>query len=119
MSLNLLLDEDSQAKYLVKLLQASSHNVLTVHEAGISGQPDPDVLDFAKQNQRILLTRNCDDFLILHEVSPDHWGILAIYHDADVSKNMSYQDIVRAIANLEAAEFDFTHQFVVLNQWDY
>lgn len=106
MSLNLLLDEDSQAKYLVKLLQAAGHNVLTVNKAGISGQPDPDVLTFAQQNQRILLTRNCNAFLLLHEINPNHWGVLAVYHDADFSKNMSYQDIVRAIANLEAAKFD-------------
>lgn len=119
MSLNLLLDEDSQAKYLVQLLQAENHSVLTVNNAGMSGQPDHKILTFASQKNRILLTRNCHDFLRLHENNENHCGILAVYQDAESSKNMSYQAIVKAIANLESAEFSFTKQFVVLNHWNY
>jgi uncharacterized protein YeaO (DUF488 family) len=33
LSLRMLLDEDSQAKYLVNLLQTAGHDVLTVNEA--------------------------------------------------------------------------------------
>ena len=40
MSLRLLLDEDSQAKYLVNLLQIAGHDVLTVNEADLMTQSD-------------------------------------------------------------------------------
>jgi hypothetical protein len=32
---------------------------------------------------------------------------------------MSYQAIVKAIDNLETAEYELNNQFVVLNQWSY
>ncbi|MCG8368238.1 MAG: DUF5615 family PIN-like protein [Pseudanabaenales cyanobacterium] len=119
MSLRLLLDEDSQAKYLVNLLQASQHEVLTVNEVNLAGQPDPVVLSYAKQQGYVLLTRNCNDFQELHLADPSHSGILAIFQNADKSKNMSYKDIIRAISNLEKSELSLENQFVILNQWNY
>ncbi|MBH8554997.1 DUF5615 family PIN-like protein [Nostocaceae cyanobacterium CENA357] len=115
----MLLDEDSQAKYLVNLLQVASHDVVTVNAVGLMNRPDSVVLDQARQDQRVLLTRNCNDFLELHQANPTHSGILAIYQNSDAAKNMSYQLIVKAIANLEAAEYALKNQFVILNQWNY
>ncbi|WP_413201117.1 DUF5615 family PIN-like protein [Nostoc piscinale] len=115
----MLLDEDSQAKYLVNLLQAAGYDVVTVNTAGLMNRPDSVVLDYARQNQRVLLTRNCDDFQELHQANPVHSGILAVYQNSDATKNMSYQLIVKAIANLEAAEYILNNQFVILNQWNY
>lgn len=119
MSLALLLDEDSQAKYLVRLLKGAGHNVLTINEADIAGFPDDKVLAYARKYNRILLTRNCDDFQALHQANPNHPGILAIYQDAEPAKNMSYQAIVDTIGNLEAAGLALVNQFVVLNQWKF
>ena len=117
MSLKLLLDEDSQAKYLVNLLQAAQHSVLTVNGANLTGQSDQSVLAYAKQKGCILLTRNCGDFHELHLVGSLHNGILAVYQSADESKDMSYRDIVQAISNLEKSSIALENQFVVLNQW--
>jgi len=119
LSLTLLLDEDSQAKYLVKLLIEADHRVLTVNQAGIMGNSDMKVLEYACQHNRILLTRNCDDFQLLHQTNPQHSGILAVYQNAEISKNMSYKAIVRAIHNLETSGLNLVGQFVVLNQWHY
>lgn len=58
----MLLDEDSQAKYLVNLLRAAGHDVITINEAGLMGQSDSFLLEYARQQGRVLLTRNCDDF---------------------------------------------------------
>ncbi len=116
MSLPLLLDEDSQAKYLVNALKAAGHAVLTANDAEITGFPDDKVLDYARQHNRILLTRNCDDFRTLHQANSTHPGILAVYQDAKPAKNMSYQTIAKAIGNLEAAGLDLANQFVILNQ---
>ncbi|MGF1514763.1 MAG: DUF5615 family PIN-like protein [Elainellaceae cyanobacterium] len=119
LSLTLLLDEDSQAKYLVNLLRTAGHDVLTVNDAGLSGAPDNKVLEYASRYSRILLTRNCGDFYSLSKENPAHAGILAVYQYSELSKNMNYQAIVKAIANLEASGLDLTNQFIVLNQWNY
>lgn len=119
MSLFLLLDEDSQSKYLANLLKRSGHDVLTVNEAGITGFSDAMVFDYCRQSNRILLTRNCDDFQVLHQVNPIHPGIIAIYQDADPDKNMTYQAIAHAINNLESVGFNLANQFVILNQWQF
>ncbi|MEX0270220.1 DUF5615 family PIN-like protein [Leptolyngbyaceae cyanobacterium UHCC 1019] len=97
MSLRLLLDEDSQAKYLLNLLRLAGHDVITVNEAGLEGQVDSEVLNYAIQDRRSLLTRNCNDFRELHEINPNHSGVLAVYQDADLAKNMSYQAIAPVI----------------------
>ncbi|MGL5197042.1 MAG: DUF5615 family PIN-like protein [Chroococcales cyanobacterium] len=119
MSLKLLLDEDSQAKYLVNLLQRQGYDVIPVKVAGLNGKPDIAVLNYARQEERVLLTRNCEDFLILHQSNPVHPGILAVYQDPDPAKNMSYQAIAKAIANLESANYGLTNSFIILNQWNY
>ncbi|MFB8788811.1 MAG: DUF5615 family PIN-like protein [Potamolinea sp.] len=119
MSLALLLDEDSQAKYLVNLLQKAGHDVLTVNEADLMSRSDSVVLDYARQQERVLLTRNCNDFQELHQAHPVHPGILAVFQNSDLAKNMNYQAIVQAIANLEAAGYTIENQFIILNQWNY
>ena len=135
MSLKLLIDEDSQALPLVKTLRKANHDVVTVNEANLMGQPDNVVLEYATQNDRIVLTRNCRDFegegcavarripnhLVeaLHEANPNHPGIFAVYQEANPLKKMSRQDIVKAIANLEAAKIPLQNQFISLNHWNY
>lgn len=135
MSLKLLVDEDTQALPLVKTLRKANHDVVTVNEANLMGQPDNIVLEYATQNNRIVLTRNCRDFegegcavarripnhLVeaLHEANPNHPGIFVIYQEADPLKKMSRKDIVKAIANLEAAQIPLQNQFISLNHWNY
>ncbi len=115
----MLLDEDSQARYLINLLQAAGHDVVTVKEIGLMNRPDSVVLDFARQSERVLLTRNCNDFQELHQINPEHSGVLAIYQDSEMGKNMNYQGIVQAIENLEAADYVLKKEFIVLNHWGY
>ncbi len=119
MSLSLLLDEDSQAKALVGLLKTAGHDVLTVNEAGIAGSLDDAVLKYARTEGRVLLTRNCNDFQELHQDNSTHPGMFAVYQDAKPAKHMSYQAILKAIANLEASGLELANQFIVLNQWSY
>jgi len=119
LSLQLLIDEDAQAKPLVRLLKASGHDVLTINDLDMAGTPDEEVLAFAKQKSRLVLTRNCDDFEALHENNADHSRILLVYRDANKSKDMTYEAIVRAINNIEAAGVTFSKQCIRLNQWMY
>lgn len=119
MSLRLLMDEDSQDRRLVKLLQEAGHDVITANEAGLMSQPDSRVFRYACSTNRVLLTLNCRDFEALHEVNPNHSGILAVYQDVNPLKKMSFKAIVKAIANLEAASVPLASQFIPLNQWNY
>jgi predicted nuclease of predicted toxin-antitoxin system len=119
LSLKLLIDEDSQAKVLVSMLRKAGHNVVTVNELGLMSQPDEVVLDYARQDNRIVLTHNCQDFEALHETNPNHSGIFVIYENDNSFKDMSRQEIVKAIFNLEAANISLVNQFISLNQWKY
>jgi len=61
------------------------HNVLTVQEAGNAnlGIPDEEVLAFAVEGGRTLLTLNRYDFIRLHRSQPNHAGIVVCTNDPD------------------------------------
>lgn len=63
---------------VVKLLRNIEHDVLTVQEAGNAGKriPDEEVLAFAISQKRAVLTINRDDFIRLHRLDPNHFGIV-------------------------------------------
>jgi predicted nuclease of predicted toxin-antitoxin system len=88
LSLQLLIDEDCQAKPLISLLKKAGHDVITANEAGLAGKEDYLVLDYAIAENRVLLSQNCDDFQALHQEKPHHPGILVIYQNDLRSKNM-------------------------------
>ncbi|MGI2904382.1 DUF5615 family PIN-like protein [Tolypothrix sp. VBCCA 56010] len=101
------------------MLRSAGHDVITVNEADLMSKPDSVVLEYARLEERVLLTRNCDDFQTLHKANPNHPGILAVYQHSDPSKSMSYLSIVKSIANIEASDYSLANQFIPLNQWNY
>ena len=115
--MRLLLDEDSQGKALVRLLQDAGHDVETVYGAGLASEPDPVVLGYAKRTGRILLTRNAEDFELLHEMNRSHFGILVEYQNNDPSKNLSFEQIVDAIRKIEESGWLVAGEFVSINAW--
>jgi hypothetical protein len=119
LSLRLLIDEDTQAKRLVEVLRVEGHDVVTVTEAGLESQDDAILLEFALRENRILVTRNCDEFRDRHDADPAHAGIFAIYEGRVGFKKMSHAEIVQAVANLDASGLDFAGQFVAVNAWKY
>lgn len=115
MSLQILVDEDSQAKILVKKLRDTGYDVLTVAEAGLNGRADSIIFEYAKSTRRVLLTQNCADFLELHEADPDHHGILLVYKNSSPEKDMSVDQIVSSIANVQSSGIDLRKQVIALN----
>ncbi len=115
--MRLLVDEDSQAKTLVRLLGEAGHDVLTAEAAGLKSLADGEVLGHALKAGRVLLTRNCGDFLSLNAEVRDHHGILAVDQEAEPSKNMTYGEIVRAIGNVDTSNLPLSGEFIVLNAW--
>ena len=70
---------------VVEELRRLGHDVMTVGEAGKAEQaiPDEQVLAFAVENQRAVLTLNRKHFVALHRSAPQHSGIIVCTFDAD------------------------------------
>ncbi len=117
MSLRLYLDDCAFSHQLLRLLTDAGHNVQTPADVrpSLVGAEDAAHFAHAKANRRAILTLNPRDFKELHDRSPDHCGVLAIYQDNDPSKDMSWRDVVRAIANLESMITSVEGQFIILN----
>jgi hypothetical protein len=75
----------------------------------------------ALREQRVLPSRNYDDFKNLHDLilvsTGHHPGILVIRADNNPRHDLKPRDAVRAIANLEAAAYALADQYVALNHW--
>ncbi len=117
--MKIYLDDCAYSKRLKRQLEAAGHQVQTPFEAGIPGQPDDVHLQYAAQHKWVLLTYNADDFLNLHEQSAAHTGVLIVYRDTDMTKNMSYVDIARAIENLIVADTPIEGHIYVPNYWQW
>jgi predicted nuclease of predicted toxin-antitoxin system len=68
-----------------ELLRTIGHDVLTVQEAGNAnlGIPDEEVLAFAVGDNRTVVTLNRQDFIRLHRVNSEHFGIVVCTNDTD------------------------------------
>ena len=115
--MRLLVDEDTQAKTLVRLLREAGHDVLTAEGAGLNSLADAEVLARAVAEGRILLTCNCADFLTLAATLAGHAGVLGIYQGSDPSRGMTYTEIVRAVGHVEQAGLALRGTFQALNAW--
>jgi predicted nuclease of predicted toxin-antitoxin system len=71
---------------VVELLRELGHDVLTVKESGNDGFADPEVLEFAMANDRIVLTQNRRDFKKIHQFTPNHCGIIVCTEDRNSSE---------------------------------
>lgn len=69
----------------VLALRTLGHDILTVQEAGKANQqvPDVEVLAFAANNQRAVVTLNRYDFIRLHTRQPNHAGIIVCTKNQD------------------------------------
>jgi predicted nuclease of predicted toxin-antitoxin system len=85
---------------VVDLLRSLGHDVLTVQEAGNAEQgiPDDRVLAFAITQERSILTINRDDFIRLHRLSSDHFGIIVC------TNNRNWEQFAARIDEVVTAE---------------
>ncbi len=69
----------------VEELRKLGHDVLTIQETGKADQamPDEEVLAFAAQEKRTLLTLNRRHFVRLHGQNKNHAGLLTCTYDPD------------------------------------
>lgn len=119
--MRLLLDEDSSDPLLAKLLRAAAHDVETVAALNKRGDPDPKVVIYAIQQQRAVLTRNADDFELLHHLilasGGHHPGVLVTRYDNDAARDLTARGIVIALGKLVTSGSDIPDHLYVLNHW--
>jgi Domain of unknown function (DUF5615) len=124
-ALNLYLDDCSNSGLLADLLQRAGHHVVRPTDAGVdlTGEDDEVHFRFAAANGLTIITKNPADFEALHDWDQGHFGILAVYQDNDLSRDMSDAEIVKAISNLEQAVHSggdpIQGKFHSLNDWRY
>lgn len=88
---------------VVEKLRDAGHDVVTVAETGKAEQawPDEDVLEFATQDDRALLTLNRKHFIRLHRDHSEHAGIVVCTFDPDFSGQAQRIDMsIRSAGNL-------------------
>ncbi len=80
-----LFADENFSQPVVIALRALGHDVLTVAEIGRANQgwPDDEVLAYATEHRRVLLSVNRLHFLRLHQRQPAHAGIVACTEDVD------------------------------------
>lgn len=81
----------------VDALKKLGHDVLTTRDAGKHGQaiPDEDVLSFAHEQQRVLITFNRKHFIKLHQIGQKHSGIIVC--TIDINFNALAERIDKAL----------------------
>ena len=94
------------------LLRALGHDVLTSQEAGNANQaiPDAEVLRFAAEIGRAILTINKRDFVHLHRLGSSHAGIIVCSQDPDLTRQA--EAIHEAIQGFES----LTGQLIRVNR---
>jgi predicted nuclease of predicted toxin-antitoxin system len=85
---------------VVDLLRGLGHDVLTVQEAERRGESDPEVLAFATNDNRSVITLNRKDFFKLHRLNQEHSGIIACTDDRD--RERFADNIHNAVQGLES-----------------
>ncbi|HDN27510.1 MAG TPA: hypothetical protein ENG03_10530 [Thioploca sp.] len=95
MKIKLYADENFR-KPTVEELRRLGYDILTAYEAGQANQdiPDEEVLAFAKQQKRAVITYNRKHFIKLHHHIKEHTGIIVCtedHHDQRLAKNSHSQ----------------------------
>ncbi len=71
---------------VVALLRNFGHDTLTIQEAGNAGDDDLEVLAFAANNDRAVVTQNRRHFIRLHAQQPNHSGIIVCTDDKNLER---------------------------------
>jgi hypothetical protein len=121
MPLSIYLDDSLDADLLMVLLGNAGHTVISPRDVSMSRADDDVHLEFAAQNSCALLTKDIKDFENLHadwqSQGRSHYGIFLVHYDGDVTKDMTYADIIRAIDNLLASGVPIANEVHHLNNW--
>src|SRR5262249_21905388 len=99
----------------------AGHSVIVPSDVGLSGAKDPNHLEHAIKESRVVLTCDGNDFRDLHRLlqtaGGTHDGILIVKFDNDPKHDMKPKHMAAAIKKLEQSGLDLINQLVILNHW--
>lgn len=111
----LYLDEDIQSDSLITALRSRGAIVLSTSEARLSHNSDQDQLHFAASKNRVLVTCNIQDFVILHKqwIQSDlhHSGIILI-HQQKWGPGELARKIIRLLSALHGKQMRDRIEFI-------
>lgn len=88
---------------------------------GTRGIQDPAHLRYVADHNLVLLTTNAKDFLALHaqwqQDGQDHAGMLLIYRENNPQRDMTFQDMARAVSRLDQTGIRLRNTYQNLNFW--
>jgi hypothetical protein len=118
MQVRLYLDEDASARSLARGLRARGIDVLTAVEAGQLERDDPDQLEFATHQGRVIYTYNVAHFYRLHTVwavqGKSHAGIILVAQGR-FSVGEQLRRVLKLVANRSAEAM--RNQVEFLSAW--
>ena len=115
MSLRLLLDGNSEFKWLVNRLRQAGHDVECVKDLAAKGTVDKQVLALATEHNRVLNTRD-RDFVELALGADEHNGIILEFL-TDTPGDLTVQQIVDALKIIEKRYTDLRNQLIIINSF--
>jgi len=119
--MNLYLDDNINKGQLAARLRKAGHQVILPAAVGLAGSTDARHFLHALEQGLVLVTKDHEDFLVLHRIvqtcQGHHAGIFAVRADNDPKRDMRDADIVRAIFNLEQSGVAVANGFHILNHW--
>ena len=119
--MRLYLDDDLDGNVLIGLLQHAGHEVVSPRAVGTRGVHDPVHLRYAADHDLVLLTANAKDFLALHvqwqQDGQEHSGMLLIYRENNPQRDITFQEVARAVSRLEQAGIPLRNTYQNLNFW--
>ena len=117
--MRLYLDDDLDGNILISLLQHAGHAVVSPRVVSTRGVLDPAHLRYAADHDLVLLTANAKDFLALHvqwqQEGPEHSGMLLVYRENNPQRDMTFQEMVRAVSRLDQAGIPLRNTYQNLN----
>jgi predicted nuclease of predicted toxin-antitoxin system len=95
------LDENMDPRSKGILVQAG-HNVIMIQEEGLSGAPDADVIEVARDEGRCFITLDLDFADVLAFPPKQYPGIIVLRHPKPTTKR--FLDLVRQLAQILQTE---------------
>ena len=117
MSLRLYLDDSADSDEYRLRLAAAGCEVVSPRDVDMVGAEDGAHLAYATRLGLAVLTKDTQDFWGLHRASSAHAGILVIYTENDITRDMTAAEIAQAIGRLERSRLPIAGELHVLNHW--
>ena len=119
--MTIYIDDDTASPLLAKLLRNAGHDVQLPSDIAMTGSEDAEHLTRSIQDDRVFLTKDHEDFLILHRLlmaaQGNHPGIMVVRQENNPARDLTPKGIVAAIPKLDAAGIPIANEYVVLNHW--